>query len=388
MERTFVFVGDPGPDAPRMLGILTAAQVKPRRCPPDSEAAEIEAACPVAIAFASDVPHRDQRIVALRERAALHRVPILTRVRSRDDAEVQQVFKEGADGFLLDGEPEHFDALVAALVNEDSWQTVRAPAGRVILAHPDRPSRVRIARVLRRNGFDPHFAATAHELTAAIAEVETRAVVASTTLPGPPLVASLVGGGRAADGSPPAWLVLAPHQDLDGLQGALSAHAACRLADEEADPEASTFLLNELLLPEQPKQRRSPRLLYGAMVSFGPEGSGATPFSGFTYNVNAGGLFIRTLTPLPLQSRLSIAFTPPFGRGTVCFMVQVVWRKEFGDEAGAATPPGMGVQIVDAWPADLKGFEAGYQVLCERSNSGRTALGSLPPQSAAPHAAP
>ena len=384
MERTFVFVGDPGPDAPHMLGVLKAAQVKPRRFPPDSEAAEIEGACPVAIVFAPDVPDRDQRIVALRERAALHRVPILTRVRARDGAAVQQAFREGADGFLLDGEPAHFDALVAAIVKEDSWQTVRAPAGRVILAHPDRPSRVRIARVLRRNGFDPHFAATAGELAAAIVEVQARAVVASTSLPGPPLVEALVGGGQSADGSPPAWLVLAPLEALEGLQRTLSSHAACRLADEEADPEASTFLLNELLLPEQPKQRRSPRLLYGAMVAFGPEASGTTPFSGFTYNVNAGGMFIRTLTPLPLQSRLSIAFTPPFGRGTVCLTVQVVWRKEFGDEAGAATPPGMGVQIVDAWPADLGGFEAGYQVLCERSNSGRTALGSISAPPAVP----
>jgi len=380
MERTFVFIGDPGPDAQLMLGVLTAAHIKARRLPPESEVSEIESSNPVVIAFAPDVPNRDQRIVAFRERQAFQRVPILTRVRTRDDAEVQQVFREGADGFLLDGETAHFDALVAAAVKEDTWQTVRAAAGRVILAHPDRSARVRIARVLKRNGFDPHFAATARELEKALDEVAARAVVASTTLPGPPLVTSLVGKNGEPDAMRPVWLVLAPSNELDALTTSFASNSACRLADEGADPEASTFLLNDLLMPEPPKLRRSPRLLYGAMVAFGPEGENRTPFSGFTYNVNAGGLFIRTLTPLPLQSRLSVSFKPPYGRGTVCMVVQIVWRKEFGDEAGAATPPGMGVQIVDAWPADLKGFEAGYQILCERSNAGRTALGSMPPQ--------
>jgi hypothetical protein len=166
-----------------------------------------------------------------------------------------------------------------------------------------------------------------------------------------------------------------PNDKVKAMNETLQVGTKLRIFEAEADAEGLTFVLNELLAPPPAGVRRSVRILYGAPASFVHEG-GDDWIHGFTYNINLGGVYIRTLTPLPLQTKIELSFRPPFGRGQVIAEAQVVWRKKIGDISGAASPPGMGVQFTKMWQADRAGYEAGYQLLLEQTGAMLTYMSS------------
>ena len=378
MTKSFVFIGDPGPEAPELLEMLKSAGLVARRMPPEAEADAIAAEGPVAVVLPPDLPKRDDFMGALRERPPLAAVPVIQRLASAepDPPELERAFHAGVDDYLPRGSRHQFSALLAAVQKADTWEAVRAPAGQVVLAHEERLERVRYGAILRRNGYDPYFAAALDETVEAADRGPARAVVVSSGLPGGDVLEWV----RARGGAEAAPVVLlAPRGDVEGLGALPREGERVRLLDAGADAASLTFLLNELLSPAPPRLRRSPRLLYHTPVAFRPEVDEAPVFHGYSYNVNRGGLFVRTLAPLPLQTRMEIRFRPPFGRGRVSLTAQVVWRKELGDAAGAATPAGMGVQIVDAPIADEAGYEAGYTRLLERSQEGLASIPATPP---------
>ena len=148
--------------------------------------------------------------------------------------------------------------------------------------------------------------------------------------------------------------------------------------------------MNELLAPAPPEGRRTPRLLYESTVAYTHEGSNEK-FFGYTYNINSGGLFIRTLTPPPRQSQISVTFRPPCGKGLVTGTAQVVWVSNYRSEGPSTSPAGMGVQLVGWSPADRAGFEGGYRALLEMhgehdndaTDAGRAARPTTPPTASA-----
>jgi hypothetical protein len=360
-----------------MLQTLKAADLSAKRLPPkEGLRDELAQAAPLAVIFDDSCVDRGDLVAQLREHPRLLNVPMIGRVPRLDPQIVAQVFRDGLDDYYLDGGREQFTVLVAAVKREDSWGAVRAPAGQVVLAHPERLERVRLANVLRRNGYDTFFAGTIEELEKALLKGEHRAVVASSALPGRSIVEVVNGSGDGSDPAP--WVLVADGEESERLSQQLPDRPTCRILEAGADPEGLTFLMNEMLSPPPAGVRRSPRLLYGGLASFCAEGSDMW-FHGYTFNASLGGVYLRSLASFPLQTRIEVRVVPPYGRGEVVAIAQVCWVKRWGETGGAASPPGMGLQFLEMWPADQAGFEAGYGVLLDRSNE--TPTGAAP----APH---
>lgn len=377
MSHHFVFLGEPGPDAPAMLRALNDAGLAPRRIQiAEDLRSQLVADPPAAVVFGPEIEDRAGLVASLRESSVLTSVPFIGRVAAAHPNSLSQAFRDGMDEYYLDGCSEQFTELANVLGQSERGSTVRAPAGQVILAHPDRLERVRLASVLRRNGYDTHFAGSAEELRSALLEKRPRAVVASTGLPGVPVVEMVCElDGTELDTIP--WVVVAPEQLIDETSEALPAKPQSRILEDGADVEGLTFLMNEMLTPPPVGVRRSPRLLFGAPAAFVNEG-GEVVFQGYTYNVSMGGVYLRSLTPFPLQTRITVDFQPPYGRGRVVADAQVCWVKRLGDTGGAASPPGMGIQFLSMDVADDAGFEAGYRRLLDQNQETPSKL-SHPP---------
>jgi CheY-like chemotaxis protein len=358
-----------------LLTLKDSALSAKRLHPGDGLRDELVAADPLAVIFDESCVERGATVAHLREHPKLLNVPMIARVPRLHPETVARAFRDGLDDYYLDGVREQFTALVSAVKRESSWGAVRAPVGQVVLAHPDRLERVRLANVLRRNGYDTYFAATVEEMEKALAKGSHRAVVASVTLPGRALPEVVGENGQGSD--PPPWVVVASEEEADRLMNSLPDRPMCRILKAGADPEGLTFLMNEMLSPPPAGVRRSARLLYGGLVSFCASGSDVR-FYGYTFNASLGGVYVRSLTSLPLQSLIEVRLVPPCGQGEVVATAQVCWVKRWGDTGGAASPPGMGLQFLEMWPADQGGFEAGYAALLERSNETPTGAAPTP----------
>jgi hypothetical protein len=335
---------------------------------------------PAAVVFDGDLRDLKPMVEALRSERQLASLPLVIRVQRPDPDLLGGAFSWGVDDYIVDGSLDQFSALVSAVQQKDAWETVRAPAGRVVLAHSDRLERVKLARILKRNGFDTFFTASMEELEEALKKESFRVVIASSELPSDPPgipLETLFSAGSDTGELPPPWIVICPKERVDGLRDTVPEGARVRFFEAGGDAEGMTFLVNEMLAPPSAGARRSERILYGTPVSFLHQG-GEIPMNGYSFNINLGGIYLRTLTTLPLQTRMEVSFRPPFGRGRVVAEAQVVWRKQLGEKSTAA-PPGMGLQFLDIWEADRAAYETGYHLLLDQ-NRNQSSLTAPPPE--------
>jgi uncharacterized protein (TIGR02266 family) len=386
MSQTFCFIGDPGPARIERLEMLRAAGLKPVRINPCQREIEgLESEPPCALVVGAEVVGRADLITEVRQRASLDGVPLIARVRNPLPEDVERAFADGCDDVLVDGAEAQFEALIASFGQTDAWTAVRAPSGLVLLANENRQERIRLGSVLRRGGFDIRFASDLQEMEHWLTDEQApRAVVASANLPGGSLHRTLeriVTDHRILA----PWVIV--NADRDGKEAPSSSGGPKVVHDTGHDPERLTFLMNELLAPAPPEGRRTPRLLYESTVEFTHDGS-SDKFYGYTYNVNAGGLFIRTLTPSPRQSQVEVAFRPPCGKGLVTGLAQVVWVSKYRTDGPSTSPAGMGVQFVGWAPADRTGFEGGYRALLEMHGVQHTAADKAAANDAKPTVPP
>ncbi len=97
---------------------------------------------------------------------------------------------------------------------------------------------------------------------------------------------------------------------------------------------------------ETPDSRRaSPRVSLNAEVDLSSE---TNFFSGFSTDLAAGGLFIASLTTLPIGTVVAVKFTLPDGM-EINNSGEVRWVRLF-DERAPQVLPGMGIQFVDLNP--------------------------------------
>jgi DNA-binding NarL/FixJ family response regulator len=305
-----------------------------------------------------------ETVEALREEKKLSSLLLIVLVQEPDPEFLVNTFRLGMDDFMVVGHVHQLQSLVAGIEHTDNWNAVRAPAGQVILAHDDRLERVKLARILKRNGYDAYFASTTEEVRAALQRATFRAVISSVGLPGEPLFSAFDRTSLA--GKIPPWIVISPSEEIEAHQQSIPASINLYFFESGADPEGITFVLNEILTPPPVGARRSRRILYGTPISSIHKG-GENAFYGFTFDINVGGLYIRTLTPFPLQTEITLKFRPPYGRGCVVADAQVVWRKAYGETSGRASPPGMGVQFLNVDIADRAAYEAGYHYLLSQT---------------------
>lgn len=376
MARSIYFVGDPGPARNEILQTLRDAGLNPRRLEPDDDmVTNLESDPPVALIMGNEVPDRGQLIARIRDKEALHGFPVIFRLPTRTDSSIEAALEEGADDFLLDDCPHQLEALINILEDSDSWNVMRAPKGLAVLAEDHREERIRIAHVLKRNGFDVAYAGSTEELSRAVLANKPRIVVSCAHIAEEVFGASDLLDRKIINKDVP-WIVLNNGEIAPPEPGDVPAHfPTISLVNKRDGVDGITFVTNELLTPAPPNVRKSKRLLYGAPVSFGTE-LGDLSFQGYCYNINLGGLFVRTLTPMPMGARVKVRMRTPFGDGDFVATAQVVWVSKFRGMGSGSSPPGMGVQFSEWSPPDKAAYEVGYELLLARSEN-RQAAGKM-----------
>jgi hypothetical protein len=377
MSDFITFVGDPGPDAGKLLEVIRNSGLGAKRVDASDRAVgALDKEPPLAAVVNGEWSDLRAFLEGARETRSLSAVPVLLRVKEADPVLLVDAFRLGVDDFFVDGSLGQFSALIATVAKKDAWSAVRAPAGQVILAHADRHERAKVGRILQRNGFDTFFAGSTDELKEAIQHKKSRAVIVSCDIPGEPVV-DMILNLMESDETLPPMVLAATAEVIDDARKKLPDGALVKYFETGTDPEGVTFVLNELLAPPPAGARRSARILWATPVSFKYTG-GDMVMNGFMFNINQGGVYVRTLTSLPLQTKIEVSFRPPFGRGQVVADAQVVWRKQMGDTSGAASPPGMGLQFLELWPSDQAAYDVGYQTLLEQTSTSSSSVAPPP----------
>jgi hypothetical protein len=229
--------------------------------------------------------------------------------------------------------------------------------GTVVVAGPDREHRAALGRQLRRTGLEVEFA---HLAAPAVDERLRLVVAAADVAPGGAAAALRV--FRSAHGDAIPWVIFG-----GGPQLALRRELDCErnVAFFDLDQHASqiVFSAHQLLSASPEVQRRTVRLPYETPVRW--QATEGTRW-GYSYNINAGGLYVRTLVSPPAGTQVTLELRPPFGRGWVVVDGTVVWRQRYHQRQGQ--PPGFGVQYSAKRIAlpDAAALEAGYRQLCRQ----------------------
>jgi DNA-binding response OmpR family regulator len=224
-----------------------------------------------------------------------------------------------------------------------------------LISASDRDRRIVLARVLGNAGYPIRFAVDLDETDRVAREAAPRLVVIDTALDG---VQALV--TRCAPRNPNTlWIVSTAPRHMRQCHAWLRDLANATVTDSFAPPENIVFLANELGRGKGNDKRASRRLLYGTKVAFRCAGREDDDF-GLSYNVSAGGLYVRTLAP-PVEDRVWLELRPPRTERLVRLEARVCWRRGYGPSAMATVPPGFGIEIMDGSKADREAWVAGYR---------------------------
>ncbi len=76
--------------------------------------------------------------------------------------------------------------------------------------------------------------------------------------------------------------------------------------------------------------------------------------SEFSVDLSAGGLYVKTDSPLPVDENLTLRFTLPDQKGMVSCKARVAWVNPKENPRKPGLPPGMGIQFVELSLEDMK----------------------------------
>jgi DNA-binding response OmpR family regulator len=236
------------------------------------------------------------------------------------------------------------------------WERPATSADKTaLISASDRNRRIVLARVLGNAGYPIRFSVDLNETERVARDSPPRLVVIDTELEG---VQELV--TRAAPRNPKTlWIVSTAPRHMRQCHSWLRDLANATVTDSFAPPENIVFLANELGRGKGNDKRASKRLLYGTMVAFRCAGREEDDF-GLSYNVSAGGLYVRSLAP-PVEDRVWLELRPPRTERLVRLEGRVCWRRGYGPSSMATVPPGFGIEISDGSKADREAWVAGYK---------------------------
>jgi uncharacterized protein (TIGR02266 family) len=102
------------------------------------------------------------------------------------------------------------------------------------------------------------------------------------------------------------------------------------------------FRINRILFPEKRDLRKNPRVEDNILVRYRIRDA---IFSGYSFNISSGGLFIRTISPPPEKTKIRLSFDLPRNGKSIRSNGTVVWRNEYRPDGPMAYPPGIGVKF-------------------------------------------
>ena len=313
---------------------------------------------PQTVLVDTTVRGAEQVCLEARSQSQLASVPILAVARELSDLAFAEVFSWGGDDVVELGAVRALTSRLRSLPPE-APEAPDCNRGAALIADDDRKCRVVLARVLRSAGYEIKFAVSAADASRYAVEHGVDLVVASSELGDP---AVMVAKARDA-GSEATWIVRCRPRELQAQRRALAAFDNAVATDGYAPPENVLFLANELGNQRGCDNRATTRILYGTSVAFRGAGRERDEH-GFTFNVSAGGIYVRTLAP-PSDDCVWLELAPPRSDRRVRLEGRVAWRRKFGPNGHATVPPGFGVQITDGASADLEAWRAGYRAFAE-----------------------
>lgn len=230
-----------------------------------------------------------------------------------------------------------------------------------------------MGRALYNGGFAVRFVASEPDLIGECPGESVKLVVAAEEL-APRGIAATIGQARER-GAKAAWVVVAPPKRMAPVMASLAGVSGVSVADGFAPPENVIFMGNELLARRGIDQRESPRLLYGTTVSFRQAGRDEDEL-GFSYNISAGGVYVRSLAAPEAGQDVWLEMWPPRSERRVRLAGTVAWKRAFGAHERATVPAGFGVKLTDGLKGDLDRWRAGYEAFSEVLLGGRRAPSS------------
>src|SRR5260221_6852096 len=274
------------------------------------------------------------------------RIPVIALVDTEDDAAFSRAYRAGADEVLVIGRPAWLTARLRSLPKSSIPQPGNA-RGDAVVADADRTRAEVIERVLRDAGFRVEVAVDGFSTRLQAGRPSLKVAVVDASLEDLP---ALILQAKAK-GSRCAWVVRARPEQLDELRQQLSHAERVAVVTAYGPPEDILFETNRLIEPRATDGRGRARLLYGTILRLRWQKDGLEEI-GYSYNVSAAGLFVRTLVA-PSGRSVAIDLAPPGSDARVHLDCEVVWRREVGATRKEPVPAGFGVRIVggdlDLW---------------------------------------
>lgn len=298
--------------------------------------------------------------IAIRRDPQLAQVPLLALCPEMGDLAFATAFSWGADDAVSLTRPRALTARLRALPRENATDTPPGGRGAALIADADPAHRVVLGRVLRNAGYSVRFAVTAADAWEFAQDKDLGLIVLSTDLDDAPR--------RSIErirelGSQAICIVNTAPRTLRSCRNLLQGLERTTAADSFAPAENVLFLANELRKGDMRDQRSSARMLFGTTVAFRGAGRHEDDF-GFSYNVSAGGMYVRTLA-VPEEDVVWLELCPPRAEPRIRLVGQVQWRRRFGYNQNATIPPGFGIKITDGARVDLEAWKLGCQNLAE-----------------------
>ena len=320
----------------------------------------LKGAHPLAIVLQMRSPGAQAVCAQVRAQATLSHVPILGVPWERNDVSFTELFTWGGDDVLSVASTDALARRLRPLVTRASAPADSRPArrGQALVAGSNATWRSVMGRALYNGGLSVRFVTSIDNLLKEATAPDVKLIVATDDMwPGSEAVAAATARGQA---DAAAWVVVAPPKRMPAMRAAAASMKQVSVADGYAPPENVMFIANELLGRQVVDKRASPRLLYGTTVSF--RGAGREDDDiGFSYNISAGGVYVRTLASLESGQEVWLEMWPPRSERRVRLAGTVAWQRTFGPNERATVPAGFGVMITDGLAGDLDRWRAGYQ---------------------------
>jgi ActR/RegA family two-component response regulator len=342
-------------EAAQSLGVPFAAGT---RC--EEIGSALEGVNPVAIVIPLGADGALKACEHVRRQARFAPVPIFGVVTELNDLAFTELFVWGGDDLVDVATPQPMVRRLRALRAQPARAAVDADVeqkNRALVAGSDTTWRTVMGRSLFNGGFAVRFAMSVDGLANECLAEGVRVVVVADDL-GPNGPFEALADARAR-GSNAAYVLVAPPKRMATANRAMKELGRAAVADGFAPPENVLFLVNELLAARGVDKRGSPRLLYGTAISFRAAGRDEGEI-GFSYNVSAGGLYVRTLAPLEPGQEAWLEMWAPRSERRVRLAGSVAWRRPFGPNGGATVPAGFGVRVEHGLAGDLDRWRAGY----------------------------
>ena len=369
--RHLLLLADANPEEKRGLGAVATAAGLDLVCVKDAAAALrwLDLHSPSVVVFDSSLGRADAVCAKVRSKPVLAGVPLIALGAELGDVAIEELYADGADDVIVSSARAGLMSRLRALKLDE--QVAKAERGAAVVADRDRARADVYTRVLSNAGYEVKQAYDDVALRYYARRPETRLVAVSAELTELPALIQ-----KFSDrGDPAVWVVLSPRRQLPAVHADLQGLPKVAVLGTHLPPSNLLFLSNELLSGGGAAKRATERVLYGTAVRFRGAGEDEDDH-GFSYNLSAGGLFVRTLAP-PEDEEVWLELRPPRQKRWVRLLGKVVWRCPFGFDSGATTPPGFGVKLMSGLGNDIRVWSNAYSHLVDTPRASTPGLVSL-----------